>query len=146
MSDAQLDRGFEIDALGVIGIVEVVEAPGDDAFEGLDVTSPSEITDGSFQSLGQSSAVHVYDVGCGTGAGTSITMPVNAFGWHCRLGYFRADGGRIGLSVIVDFMRSYYPPSVVRARFNGRLPSGTRDLRAFWWYGEGDERGPVYWR
>jgi hypothetical protein len=95
---------------------------------------------------GQTGSVRIYDVGCSTGAGTSFLLPITAFYWNARLGYFRSDGSRIGLSSIVRIPRSYYAGVTLRARFNGRLPAGLRDLRAFWWYGPPEELGgPVYW-
>jgi hypothetical protein len=95
---------------------------------------------------GQTGSVRIYSVGCSTGASTSFSLPITAFYWSVRLGYYRADGGRIGLSSIIRYPRSYYAGSVLSGRFNGRLPAGLRDLRAFWWYGAPEDTpGPVYW-
>lgn len=84
--------------------------------------------------LAQTSSVWIYDATCASGATTSFAIPITAYGWHTRLGYFRANGARIGLSPIFDWNRSFYAGSRPSVRFRGRLPAGTKDLRAFWWY------------
>ena len=84
--------------------------------------------------LSLTSSVWIYNASCGDGAHTSFAIPITAYGWHTRLGYFRADGGRIGLSPIFDWNRSFYAGSRPSVNFTGRLPAGTKDLRAFWWY------------
>lgn len=84
--------------------------------------------------LARTTSVWIYDASCSRGATTSFAIPVTAYGWHTRLGYFRANGARIGLSPIFDWNRSFYAGSRPALRFNGRLPTGTKDLRAFWWY------------
>lgn len=90
----------------------------------------------------QTSSVSIYRVTCGGGATTSISIPINAWSWHARLGYYRANGSRIGWSGVWDSNRSFYPGYVVAAQFVGRIPAGTRDLRAFWWY---DGAGNSWW-
>lgn len=92
----------------------------------------------------QTTRVRLYDVSCSGGASTSLLVPVTAFGYHARLGYFRRNGSRIGLSPIWDRPGSVYAGVTLRVRFNGRIPAGTKDLRAFWWYGSAGD-GPVYW-
>jgi hypothetical protein len=95
---------------------------------------------------GRTDSVRIYGVGCATGATASFRIPLQAFYWHARLGYFTQAGQRIGLSPIIEFPRSYYPPSTPAARWNGKLPTGTKDLRAFWWYGApGDPPSGVWW-
>ena len=63
------------------------------------------------QILGQTSSVWIYSVSCATGASTSFALPITAWGWCTRLGYYRADGGRIGLSSIYEWNRSFYAGS-----------------------------------
>lgn len=84
--------------------------------------------------LAQTSSVWIYNATCAGGATTSFAIPVNAWGWHTRLGYYRANGARIALSPIFDWNRSFYAGSRPAVRFSGRLPVGTKDLRSFWWY------------
>jgi hypothetical protein len=87
--------------------------------------------------LDQTNDVLIYAVHCATGATTKFQIPVNAWGWKTRLGYYRANSARIGLSPIFEWNRSFYPGSNPSVRFRGALPAGTKDLRAFWWYGGG---------
>lgn len=84
--------------------------------------------------LAQTSAVSLYRASCSTGVGTSFRIPVLAWNWHTRLGFYRGNGARISLSPIHNWNRSYYPGSRPGLWFGGRLPSGTRTIRAFWWH------------
>jgi hypothetical protein len=116
------------------------------ALEGLDVAvgvadDSEEIAAPAVSVLAQSSSVSIYDVTCAGGATTKFLIPVLAWDWQTRLGYFRADGSRIGLSPIFYWNRSFYPGSNPSVRFNGRLPLGAKDLRAFWFY----SGGPTWW-
>ena len=107
--------------------------------EGLDLqiseADDSEIIDAPpITLLGQTSSVWIYDATCANGVTTAFYIPITAYGWRTRLGYFRADGYRIALTAIFDWNRSFYAGSRPSLRFYGRLPLGTKDVRAFWWY------------
>ncbi|MFF3676249.1 hypothetical protein ACFYYS_20060 [Streptomyces sp. NPDC002120] len=91
--------------------------------------------------LTQNDDVLLYDVNCATGATTKFAIPITAWGWKTRLGYFRANGTRIGLGPTFEWNRSFYPGSNPSVRFRGTLPPGTKDLRAFWWY----DGGQTWW-
>lgn len=99
------------------------------------------------QILSQTSSVKFYSVACSSGAIATFRLPVTAFGWHARFGFFRADGSRISLTGIIDYQRSYYAGSVLKAQCTGRLPAGTKDLRTFWWYGSRQDGtiGEIWW-
>ncbi|MFI5665520.1 hypothetical protein [Streptomyces sp. NPDC051704] len=126
---------FEIDDL-------LTAAPLDGLAMEMAVADDSEeIEVPSIGVLAQTSTVVIYDVDCTAGATTKFLIPVLAWGWKTRLGYYRTDTGRIGLSPIFNWNRSFYPGSNPSVRFRGRLPTGTKDLRAFWWY----DGGPTWW-
>lgn len=82
---------------------------------------------------------------CSTGTEVKYTVPVVAFQWNTRFAFYNAAGGRIALSTIVVFPRSYYTGSVLRVRYPHKLPSGTREIRSFWWYGTPGDFGPTDW-
>ena len=131
----------ETSKAGELSTVELLALP---SLEGLDVEMV--VADDSEDisvavAGGQTDDVLIYDVQCRGGATTKFQIPVNAWGWKTRLGYFRANGGRIGLSPIFEWNRSFYPGSNPSVRFRGALPAGTKDLRAFWFY----ETGPTWW-
>jgi len=116
------------------------------AVEAVEEEVPEEEGESDLSIRGQTGSIRFYEVGCASGATTTFSLPTTAFYWNARLGFFRADTGRIGLSGIAAFPRSYYAGSVLKARFSGRLPSGMAELRAFWWYGApGDAPGGNYW-
>jgi hypothetical protein len=52
--------------------------------------------------------VKIYRVSCASGASAQFTIPITAYYWHARLGYYRSDGSRIGFSQIVEWPRSFY--------------------------------------
>jgi hypothetical protein len=122
----------------------VIQDPRAEVIE-MEVSSEIEEVPAEFEATAQTSAVEIFSVSCGAGASSRFRLPITAFYWHARLGYFRADGGRIGLSPIIEWPRSFYAGSVLSARWNGSLPRGLRDLRAFWWYGTEPSSGPTYW-
>jgi hypothetical protein len=137
------------DTLDESEVREIQDPDGPDLVE-METEASEEVADDEapgdpHADFGLTGAVHIFNVGCSTGATTSFSVPINAFYWSTRLGYYRSDGSRIGLSPIVYWARSFYPPSVLTARFNGHIPSGTRDLRAFWWYGPPGEASPPWW-
>jgi hypothetical protein len=142
---------MSIEELSEVEIVEILDPEADlleiaAEIEGADEDDGGVEGESPEQVEGLTGNVRLYDVSCTKGAGTAIAVPINAFYWNARLGYYRSDGGRIGLSPIAAYRASAYPGVTIRARFNGRLPAGLRDLRAFWWYGApGDTPGPVYW-
>ncbi|MEU8677995.1 hypothetical protein [Streptomyces sp. NPDC048560] len=106
--------------------------------EGLDVQlvagDVEEVPAPPITLLSQTGTVSIYDVNCATGASTKFLIPITAWGWKTRLVYFRANGGRIGLSPIFEWNRSFYAGSTPSVRFRGALPAGTKDLGAYWWY------------
>jgi hypothetical protein len=94
--------------------------------------------------LALSSQPEIFDVSCSGGASAKFTIPINAYSWHARLGYFRPAGNRFAWSQIVDWNRSFYPGSVIQARWNGTLPRPLGEIRAYFWYGDTGD-GPSYW-
>lgn len=98
------------------------------------------------QVLAQTSNVRFYSISCSGGATSTFRLPVTAYDWHLRFGYFRADGSRISLSTILHWHRSFYAGSVLTGRCSS-LPAGTKDLRAFWWHGNAQDGtiGEIWW-
>jgi hypothetical protein len=86
----------------------------------------------------------IFDISCSIGVSTRFRLPVTAPFWHARVHFYRPNTTLLVKSSVIDFPRSYYAGSVVRAKWSGALPRGMGSVRAFWWYGETTAEGPIY--
>ena len=109
------------------------------------VDSEEDVLAAEFAPLGLTHEVVITRADCASGAESKYTLPVVAFQWNARFGFYTAAGGRIALSGIAVFPRSYYSGSVLRVTYPYRLPAGTKAVRAFWWYGTTGDYGPTAW-
>ena len=134
-------------ALDVHGITS--DDAASDGFELIDATELDQVwprNPVTISSIQQTSAVRFSNFSCAGGVETAFTIPIQAYLWSARLHSYNAAGALIAKSGIITWNRSFYPGSIIRARFSGPFIRGTRQVCGFYWYGEpGAGNGTIYW-
>ncbi|UOT06770.1 hypothetical protein MPY17_13940 [Rhodococcus opacus] len=145
-----MDTGTEMldgDALDVREIVS--DTAASDGFELFDATELEQVWPRdpiTINAIQQTSAVRFSNFSCTGGVETAFTIPIQAYAWSTRLHSYNAAGGLIAKSGIITWNRSFYPGSIIRARFSGPFIRGTGQIRGFYWYGEPSTgNGTIYW-
>lgn len=119
-----------------------------DELEGLKLIDESGVEADlePIEMLGQTNRVKVFSISCADGASSSLYTPEPGWRLNVRLGFYRANGARLGLS------RIYYWDGAVpgntgrQVRVSGYLPAGTKQVRGFWWYGQpGAPTSAIWW-
>jgi hypothetical protein len=83
---------------------------------------------------------------CAGGVTVKFTVPITAFGWRARLRSYNVQGGFIGQSAIVELNGSYPSGSAIVVSYRGPSIRGTKELRAYIWYGDPVHgEGTMYW-
>lgn len=83
---------------------------------------------------------------CAGGVTVKFTVPITAFGWRARLRSYNVQGGFIGQSAIVELNGSYPSGSAIAVSYRGPFIRGTKELRAYIWYGDPVHgEGTMYW-
>jgi len=128
---------------------EIARIHEEDELDGLDAFDQSSDLEADLEPvtmLGQTNRVKVFSISCTDGASSSIYTPEPGWRLNVRLGFFRANGARLGLS------RIYYWDGAVpgntgrQVRVSGSLPTGTKQVRGFWWYGQpGAPTSTTWW-